>query len=109
MFRKDFYNNSLKIKLLLCTKLQAFNPDFVSSVKWFVRMVVTSSVVLTLLIAVSVVHQIRLQSLHLLLPLVVSESVAAEPPDKHVVGRGSVEIDSAIIKRLGGNLSSVSG
>ena len=80
MFRKDFHNNSLKIKLLLCTKLQAFNPDFVSSVKWFVGMVVASSVILTLLIGVSVIHKVRLQSLHLLLPVVVSEREATKPP-----------------------------
>ena len=43
-------------------------------------MIVSSCVVLTLLISVSVIHQVGLQSLHLLLPVVVSQSVAAKPP-----------------------------
>ena len=74
-FSQQFFKNENMI-----TILQAFNPDFVSSVKWFVGMVVASSVVLTLLIGVSVIHQVRLQSLHLLLPVVVSQCVAAKPP-----------------------------
>ena len=44
-------------------------------------MVVCCSVVLTLLISVFVKHQVSLQSLHLLLPVVVSERKASKPPD----------------------------
>ena len=89
-------------------------------------MVVASSVVLTPLIAVSVIHQISLQSLHLLLPVVVSQCVAAKPPvyscrimlivrtdlispDEHMVGRSSVEIHGPIVERLWRNLSNMSG
>ena len=43
-------------------------------------MIVASSVILTLLIGVSVINQISLQSLHLLLPVDVSEREATKPP-----------------------------
>ena len=43
-------------------------------------MVIACSVVLPLLVLVSFIHQLSLQGLHLLLPLVVSESVATKSP-----------------------------
>ena len=73
--------------------LQAFNPNFVSSVEWFVGMVVCCSEVLTLLISVFVKHQVSLQSLHLPLPVAVSQSVASEPPDTSIQIRLMTRLD----------------
>ena len=73
--------------------LQAFNPNFVSSVERLVGMVVSSSVVLTLLIPVFVKHQVSLQSLHLPLPVAVSQSVASEPPDTSIQIRLMTRLD----------------
>ena len=59
------------------SSLQYFQHKPVVELPWAV---VSSSVVLTLLIPVFVKHQVSLQSLHLLLPVVVSEGEASEPP-----------------------------
>ena len=73
-------------------ELQAFDPDFVSSVDWLIRMVIGGGVVLALLVLVAVVHQVCLQSLPLLLPVVVGQGVAPEPPDEDVMCWGCVQI-----------------
>ena len=74
--------------ILVYFSLQAFHPDFVSSIEWFVWMIVPSRVILSLLVLVTVVDEVSLQGLHLLLPLVVSHRVSSEPPavlsDHHV-------------------------
>ena len=57
--------------------VQCFQHKPVVQLPWAV---VTCSVVLSLLIPVSVIHQISLQRLHLLLPVVVSQCVASKPP-----------------------------
>ena len=74
--------------ILVLLSLQAFDPYFVPSIKWFVWMIVASRVILSWLVLVPVVHKVRLQSLHLLLPVVVGHGVSPEPPaglgDHHV-------------------------